>query len=57
MPTERVPRLFVRTEEVWQDWPVLLADDDLGSRFYTLLEDEGLEVAFQEFKVSQALSE
>ena len=56
MPTEDFPRLFVRIEGLRRDWPVLLADDDLGSRFHALLEDEELEVVFREFKGSRGLS-
>ena len=35
---------------------MLLADDDLGSRFHALLEDEELEKVFREFKGSRGLS-
>jgi hypothetical protein len=57
MTTDEFPQLFVRIEGLWQDWPVLLADDGLGPRFYALLEDEELEVVFREFKAAQELSE
>jgi hypothetical protein len=57
MATEHFLQLFVRTEELWQDWPVLLADDGLGPRFHALLEDEELEVVFREFKAPRELSE
>jgi hypothetical protein len=57
MPTEDFLQLFVRMEEPWQEWPVLLADDDLGPKFHALLEDEELEAVFREFKVSRGLPE
>ena len=56
MPTEDFQRLFVCLEELGRDWPVFLADDDLGPRFHALLEDEELEGVFREFKVSRRLS-
>jgi hypothetical protein len=57
MPTEHFLQLFVRTEELWQDWPVLLADDGVGPRFHALLEDEELEVVFREFRAAREFSE
>ena len=57
MAAEEFPQLFVRIEGLWQDWPVLLADDGLGLRFFALLDDEELEVVFREFKVARELSE
>jgi hypothetical protein len=57
MATERFLQFFVRTRELWQDWPVLLADDGVGSRFHALLEDEELEVVFREFRAAHDLSE
>ncbi len=45
-------QLVVRIEELRRDWLMLLANDDLGPRFHTLLEDEEVEAVFREFKVS-----
>jgi hypothetical protein len=57
MQTEHFLQLFVRRKELSQDVPVVFADDDVGPRFYILLEDEELEVVFLEFKVPRELSE
>jgi hypothetical protein len=57
MQTEHFLRLFVRRQELSQDVPALLADSDVGTRVYALLEDEELEVVFLEFKAPRASSE
>ena len=57
MPKYAVSKLSARVEELRRDWPLLVANDDLGHRFSALLNDEELEELLQDFLVPERDSE
>ncbi len=52
-----VSQLSARVEELRRDWPLLVADDDLGHRFSALLNDEELEELLEDFLVPEGDAE
>ncbi len=44
-----VSKLSARVEELRQDWPLLIADDDVGYRFCDFLDDDELEQMLEDF--------
>jgi hypothetical protein len=46
-----VSRLAAVLEQLQRDWPILVADEHLGQRFLSLLDDEDLGEVLQEFFV------
>jgi hypothetical protein len=49
MPELHHSSLTAALQQLQRDWPLLVADDDLGQRFQALLEDEELEAMLQDF--------
>jgi hypothetical protein len=48
MAVRELSRLAACIEELRRDWPVLIANEDLGQRFQTLLDDVGLKDVLEE---------
>jgi hypothetical protein len=46
-----VSRLAAVVKQLQRDWPVLVADEHLGQRFLSLLEEEDLGEVLQDFLV------
>jgi hypothetical protein len=57
MTKHAVSKLSARVDELRRDWPLLVADDDLGHRFSALLDDEELEELLEDFLVPEGDAE